>query len=51
LCEHTRAWLARGLAAGEAQACRGWLDMAVRLTAILQGRMSLAVYGLQPTLA
>jgi SpoVK/Ycf46/Vps4 family AAA+-type ATPase len=32
-----RAWLARGLVAGEADACRGWLDMAVRMTGALQG--------------
>ena len=35
--EQVRVWLARGLAAGEIAACRGWLDMAVRLTGILQG--------------
>ena len=33
----TRGWLARGLAAGQIDACRAWLDMAVRLTGILQG--------------
>ncbi|HEX2312255.1 MAG TPA: AAA family ATPase [Thermomonospora sp.] len=32
-----RAWLARGLVAGEADACRAWLDMAVRFTGALQG--------------
>ncbi|GLZ12446.1 hypothetical protein Acsp04_26810 [Actinomadura sp. NBRC 104425] len=32
-----RAWLARGLVAGEADACRAWLDMAVRLTGAVQG--------------
>jgi SpoVK/Ycf46/Vps4 family AAA+-type ATPase len=33
----TREWLARGLAAGQIDACRAWLDMAVRITGILQG--------------
>jgi replication-associated recombination protein RarA len=33
----TRGWLARGLAAGQIDACRAWLDMAARLTGILQG--------------
>ena len=33
----TRGWLARGLAAGQIDACRAWLDMGVRLTGILQG--------------
>jgi SpoVK/Ycf46/Vps4 family AAA+-type ATPase len=33
----TRSWLARALAAGEIDACRLWLDMAVRLTGIMQG--------------
>ncbi|GAA4144817.1 AAA family ATPase [Actinomadura keratinilytica] len=32
-----RAWLSRGLVAGEADACRAWLDMAVRLTGAVQG--------------
>ncbi|GAA3241461.1 AAA family ATPase [Actinocorallia longicatena] len=32
-----RAWLARGLVAGEAEACRAWLDMAVRITGCVQG--------------
>ncbi|HEX6472929.1 MAG TPA: AAA family ATPase [Streptosporangiaceae bacterium] len=32
-----RAWLARGLVAGEADACRVWLDMAVRVTGAVQG--------------
>ncbi|MWK38768.1 AAA family ATPase [Actinomadura sp. J1-007] len=32
-----RAWLARGLVAGEADACRAWLDMAVRITGAVQG--------------
>jgi Holliday junction resolvasome RuvABC ATP-dependent DNA helicase subunit len=35
--EQMRDWLARALGAGEIEACRGWLDMAVRLTAIVQG--------------
>ena len=35
--KRTRGWLARGLAAGQIDACRAWLDMAVRLTGILQG--------------
>lgn len=33
----TREWLARGLAAGQIDSCRAWLDMAVRITGILQG--------------
>jgi SpoVK/Ycf46/Vps4 family AAA+-type ATPase len=32
-----RSWLARGLVAGEAEACRVWLDMAVRVTGAVQG--------------
>jgi SpoVK/Ycf46/Vps4 family AAA+-type ATPase len=32
-----RGWLARGLVAGEADACRAWLDMALRVTGALQG--------------
>jgi len=35
--DQTREWLARGLGAGEIDACRAWLDMAVRVTGILQG--------------
>jgi hypothetical protein len=35
--EDARGWLSRGLAAGEISACRGWLDMAVRLTSLFQG--------------
>ena len=35
--DQTRDWLARGLGAGEIDACRAWLDMAVRITGILQG--------------
>jgi hypothetical protein len=35
--KRTRGWLSRGLAAGQIEACRAWLDMAVRLTGILQG--------------
>jgi SpoVK/Ycf46/Vps4 family AAA+-type ATPase len=35
--QETRAWLARGLVAGEADACRAWLDMAVRVTGAAQG--------------
>jgi SpoVK/Ycf46/Vps4 family AAA+-type ATPase len=35
--ELTRERLARALAAGQIDACRGWLDMAVRITGILQG--------------
>ncbi|MFF5263705.1 AAA family ATPase [Actinomadura viridis] len=35
--QETRAWLARGLVAGEADACRAWLDMAVRVTGAVQG--------------
>ena len=33
----TRSWLGRGLAAGQIDACRGWLDMGVRITGILHG--------------
>ncbi|MEU5879315.1 AAA family ATPase [Spirillospora sp. NPDC047279] len=32
-----RSWLARGLVAGEADACRAWLDMAMRVTGAVQG--------------
>ncbi|WP_157408122.1 AAA family ATPase [Actinomadura atramentaria] len=32
-----RAWLARALGAGEADACRAWLDMAMRFTGCAQG--------------
>ncbi|KAB2345271.1 AAA family ATPase [Actinomadura rudentiformis] len=32
-----RTWLARGLVAGEADACRAWLDMAMRVTGSVQG--------------
>ncbi|GAA2727228.1 AAA family ATPase [Actinocorallia aurantiaca] len=32
-----RGWLARLLVAGEADACRAWLDMAVRVTGCVQG--------------
>jgi Holliday junction resolvasome RuvABC ATP-dependent DNA helicase subunit len=39
-----REWLGRGLAAGEIGACRAWLDMAVRLTGIMQGLPGRAVY-------
>ncbi|TDB96472.1 AAA family ATPase [Actinomadura sp. 7K534] len=35
--ERTRAWLVRALVAGAADACRGWLDMAMRFVAIAQG--------------
>jgi len=35
--ERTRAWLVRALVAGAADACRGWLDMAMRFVAIVQG--------------
>ncbi|MQY04176.1 AAA family ATPase [Actinomadura macrotermitis] len=34
---NARAWLARALGAGEADACRGWLDMAMRFTGAVQG--------------
>ncbi|MFD1938418.1 AAA family ATPase [Nonomuraea mangrovi] len=33
----TRSWLARGVLAGEAEACRAWLDMAIRVTGAVQG--------------
>ncbi len=32
-----RSWLARGLVADEADACRAWLDMGVRITGCVQG--------------
>ncbi|ROO89025.1 SpoVK/Ycf46/Vps4 family AAA+-type ATPase [Actinocorallia herbida] len=32
-----RSWLSRLLVAGEADACRAWLDMAVRVTGCVQG--------------
>ncbi|MFG2005435.1 AAA family ATPase [Spirillospora sp. NPDC048911] len=32
-----RTWLARGLVSGEADACRAWLDMAMRVTGAVQG--------------
>ncbi|MCW2942929.1 MAG: sporulation protein [Actinomycetia bacterium] len=32
-----RSWLSRALVAGEADACRAWLDMAVRVTGAVQG--------------
>ncbi|GAA1867551.1 AAA family ATPase [Actinomadura bangladeshensis] len=35
--QDVRAWLARGLVAGEADAARAWLDMAVRVTGAAQG--------------
>ncbi|TDC71287.1 AAA family ATPase [Actinomadura sp. GC306] len=35
--QDVRAWLARGLVAGEADAARAWLDMAVRITGSAQG--------------
>ncbi|WP_051712278.1 AAA family ATPase [Spirillospora albida] len=35
--EHVRTWLARGLVAGEADASRAWVDMAVRITGAVQG--------------
>ncbi|MFA1545430.1 AAA family ATPase [Actinomadura chokoriensis] len=35
--QDVRAWLARGLVAGEADAARAWLDMAVRVTGAVQG--------------
>ncbi|CNF69892.1 ESX-1 ATPase%2C AAA family%2C EccA1 [Mycobacterium tuberculosis] len=35
--QDVRAWLARGLVAGEADAARAWLDMAVRITGAAQG--------------
>ncbi|GAA0558519.1 AAA family ATPase [Actinomadura livida] len=35
--QDVRAWLARGLVAGEADAARAWLDMAVRITGSVQG--------------
>ncbi|MCP2336235.1 AAA family ATPase [Actinomadura rupiterrae] len=38
-----RGWLARGLVAGEADACRAWLDMAARVTGAVQGLPGVAV--------
>lgn len=38
-----RSWLARAVVAGEADACRGWLDMAVRVTGAVQGIPDTAV--------
>lgn len=35
--QEVRGWLARCLVAGEADACRAWLDMAVRVTGAVQG--------------
>jgi len=35
--QEIRDWLARALVAGEADACRAWLDMAVRVTGCVQG--------------
>ncbi|MGI5327781.1 AAA family ATPase [Actinomadura nitritigenes] len=35
--QDVRGWLARGLVAGEADAARAWLDMAVRVTGAVQG--------------
>ncbi|WP_051108836.1 AAA family ATPase [Actinomadura flavalba] len=35
--EQTQAWLSRGLVAGAADGCRGWLDMAMRFVATCQG--------------
>ncbi|POM27404.1 Stage V sporulation protein K [Actinomadura rubteroloni] len=35
--EHTQAWLARALVEGAADACRAWLDMAMRFVATVQG--------------
>ncbi|NUS74184.1 MAG: AAA family ATPase [Corynebacteriales bacterium] len=32
-----RSWLARAVLAGEADACRAWLDMAIRTTGAVQG--------------
>ncbi|MGW5685343.1 AAA family ATPase [Nonomuraea sp. NPDC003754] len=32
-----RSWLARGVLAGETEACRAWLDMAIRVTGSVQG--------------
>ncbi|MBB3727514.1 AAA family ATPase [Nonomuraea dietziae] len=32
-----RSWLARGVLAGEAEACRAWLDMAIRVSGAVQG--------------
>jgi Holliday junction resolvasome RuvABC ATP-dependent DNA helicase subunit len=35
--ERTRAWLVRALVSGAADACRAWLDMAMRWVATVQG--------------
>ncbi|GAA4242073.1 hypothetical protein GCM10022254_73470 [Actinomadura meridiana] len=41
--QDVRAWLARGLVAGEADAARAWLDMAVRVTGAVQGLPDAAI--------
>ncbi|WP_242886158.1 AAA family ATPase [Actinomadura litoris] len=41
--QDVRAWLARALVAGEADAARGWLDMAVRITGAVQGLPDAAI--------
>jgi SpoVK/Ycf46/Vps4 family AAA+-type ATPase len=38
-----RSWLARALVAGEADGCRAWLDMALRITGCVQGLPESAV--------
>ena len=38
-----RSWLARCLVAGEADVCRAWLDMALRITGCVQGLPETAV--------
>jgi SpoVK/Ycf46/Vps4 family AAA+-type ATPase len=38
-----RSWLARALVTGEADVCRAWLDMAVRITGCVQGLPDSAV--------
>ncbi|SDN67055.1 AAA family ATPase [Allokutzneria albata] len=38
-----RSWLARAVLEGEAEACRAWLDMAIRVTGAVQGLPGRAV--------
>ena len=46
----TRGWLSRGLMAGQADACRMWLDMAMRLIAAIRGLPGEAAYPLPANL-
>lgn len=40
--DRTIAWLSRGLVAGQAEACRIWLDMALRIIAAVRGLPGIA---------